>query len=208
MRARNVSLTARLQPWVEDAVATRRRVLTTVLFTDIVGSTSRAHELGDRGWADLLAAHHAMCRGLFDRFGGLEIDDAGDGFLAAFALASRALACARSLHLGVGELGLELRSGLHTGECELVGGRLRGICVHIGARIAALAEPGEVLVTATVIDVVQGVEVAFEDRGLHRLRGVPGERRLFGVRPSADRTATRALRSRSAVGVTRRPRTV
>lgn len=208
MHARDVSVTARPQPWVENAAATRRRVLTTVLFTDIVGSTRRAHELGDSGWADLLAAHHSMCRRLFDRFGGLEIDDAGDGFLAAFALASMALSCARSLHLGVVNLGLELRSGLHTGECELVGGRLRGIAVHIGARIAALAEPGEVLVTATVIDVIQGVEAAFEDRGLHRLRGVPGERRLFGVRPTAVPAAPRALRSRSAVGVTRRPQTL
>jgi class 3 adenylate cyclase len=189
-------------------VGNPQRVLTTVLFTDIVDSTRHLHELGDRAWGRLLSAHHALCRDLFERFDGLEIDDAGDGFLAAFSLATRALACARSLHAGAIELDLELRSGLHTGECELVDGRLRGIAVHVGARAASLARPGEVLVTSTVLDVVQGVSLSFEDRGVHRLRGLPGSRQLFAALPrTRPRHSIGASARRAAVGVSRRRQT-
>lgn len=206
MRADDVSMTVLGRPWSEDAAGRSRRVLTTILFTDIVDSTGRLQELGDRAWGRLLAAHHVLCRTLFERFGGLEIDDAGDGFFAAFPLATGAVTCARALHAAASELDLQLRSGVHTGECELVHGRLRGIAVHVGARTAALARPGEVLVTSTVYDLVQGSTLSFEERGLHRLRGLPGTRRLFVALPMRNAHAlTGAPGRRAAVGVSRRP---
>ncbi len=165
-------------------LAGSRRILTTVLVTDIVDSTGRLMEVGDRSWAQVLSVHHARFRDLLGRFDGREIDDAGDGFLAAFDLATKAVTCADALHRSVADLGLEVRSGLHTGECDLVDGRLRGVAVHVGARIAALAAPGEVLVSATVFDVVQGARLHFEDRGLRRLRGLSGARRVFAARLS------------------------
>jgi class 3 adenylate cyclase len=159
------------------------RVLATVLFTDIVGSTARAAEVGDRRWHDLLERHHAVVRRALGRFRGREVDTAGDGFLATFDGPARAIQCARAIVEGVGQLGLEVRAGLHTGECELAGDRVRGIAVHIGARVASLARPGEVLVSSTVKDLVAGSGIRFEERGERELKGVPGRWRLFAARP-------------------------
>jgi len=158
------------------------RVLATVLFTDLVGSTQRVVQLGDRGWRDLLEAHHAVVRQYLARFRGREIDTAGDGFLAAFDGPARAASAARAIVEAVGRLGLEVRAGLHTGECEIIGEKLGGIAVHIGARVASLASPGEVLVSSTVKDLVAGSDLRFEDRGVHVLKGVPGEWRLYAVK--------------------------
>jgi pimeloyl-ACP methyl ester carboxylesterase len=157
------------------------RVLATVLFTDIVGSTDRATELGDRRWRELLDQHHSLVRRQLERFDGREVDTAGDGFLATFDGPARAIRCADSLRVGVRALGLEIRAGLHTGECEVVGDGVRGIAVHTGARVAALAGTGEVLVSSTVKDLVAGSGIEFEDRGTHKLKGVPGEWRLYAV---------------------------
>ena len=157
------------------------RVLATVLFTDIVDATRRAAELGDRRWRDLLDAHHAVVREQLTKFRGREIDTAGDGFLAAFDGPARAVRAACSISDGVRPLGLDVRAGLHTGECEVMGPKLGGIAVHIGARVAALGRPGEVLVSSTVRDLVAGSGLRFEDRGTHALKGVPGEWHLFAV---------------------------
>ena len=158
------------------------RVLATVLFTDIVGSTQKAVELGDRRWRQLLAGHDATVRRQLERFRGHEVDTAGDGFFATFDGPARAVRCATAIRDGVGALGLEIRAGVHTGECELDGDKVRGIAVHTGARVAALAQPGEVLVSATVRDLVSGSGIEFEDRGEHTLKGV-GERRIYAVVP-------------------------
>ena len=157
------------------------RVLTTILFTDIVGSTEMAAELGDRRWRELLEGHHARVRALLDSYRGREVDTAGDGFLATFDGPARAIRCAGAIVDSVHELGIQVRAGLHTGECELVEDKVRGIAVHVGARVAALAEPGEVLVSSTVKDLVAGSGLRFEDRGVHALRGVPGEWRVFAA---------------------------
>ncbi len=156
-------------------------VLATILFTDIVGSTARAAELGDRAWADLVRRHHVAVRAQLDRFRGRELDTAGDGFFAAFDGPIRAIRCAGAIDLSVRDLGLEVRAGLHTGECEVVGEKLAGIAVNIGARVASRAQPGEVLVSSTVKDLVAGSGLVFEDRGEHELKGIPGEWRLFAV---------------------------
>jgi pimeloyl-ACP methyl ester carboxylesterase len=155
------------------------RVLATVLFTDIVGSTERAVQVGDRRWRDLLEEHNVVVRRALTRFRGREVDTAGDGFLATFDGPARAIRSARAIVDEVRGLGLEVRAGLHTGECELVGDDVRGIAVHIGARVAALAGPGEVLVTRTVRDLVAGSGIEFEDRGAHNLKGVPDDWQLF-----------------------------
>jgi class 3 adenylate cyclase len=160
------------------------RVLATVLFTDIVGSSQRAAELGDRAWRELLGGHHAVVRRQLERFQGREVDTAGDGFLATFDGPARAVRCGYAIREEVGELGLEVRAGLHTGEVELADGKVTGIAVHTGARVAALAAPGEVLVSSTVKDLVAGSGIEFEDRGTHELRGVPGEWRLYAVENS------------------------
>ena len=157
------------------------RMLATVLFTDIVGSTEKMAELGDRGWRELLDGHHAAVRRQLSRFRGIEMDTAGDGFFARFDGPARAIHCAQAITDDVRELGIELRAGLHTGECELADGKVAGIAVSIGARIASAAEPGEVLVSSTVKDLVAGSGLAFEDRGTHELKGVPGEWRLYAV---------------------------
>jgi pimeloyl-ACP methyl ester carboxylesterase len=157
------------------------RVLATVLFTDIVGSTERATELGDRRWRELLDAHHAAVRRQLERFRGSEIDTAGDGFLASFDGPARAIRCAEAAVESVRGIGLDIRAGVHTGECELHGGKLAGIAVHIGARVAGQAGPGEVLVSSTVRDLVAGSGLEFEDRGSASLKGVPGEWRLYAV---------------------------
>ena len=157
------------------------RVLVTLLFTDIVGSTARAAEMGDRAWMKLVEAHHATVRELFTRFDGREVDCAGDGFFATFETASGAIGCGDAITASVRRLGLEVRAGLHTGECERLGERIRGIAVHTAARLVRLAQPGEVLVTATVRDVVAGSGIRFKDRGARTLNGVPGLWRLYAV---------------------------
>ena len=153
-------------------------MLATVLFTDIVGSTKNAAALGDRRWRDLLAGHNGVVRCELARFRGREIKTAGDGFFAAFDGPARAVRCACAVSQGMQSLGLEVRAGLHTGECEIMGDDMGGIAVHIGARIAALAAPGEVLVSSTVKDLVAGSGLSFRDHGA-ALLGVPGEWRLF-----------------------------
>ncbi|MEK7715638.1 MAG: adenylate/guanylate cyclase domain-containing protein, partial [candidate division NC10 bacterium] len=157
------------------------RVLATVMFTDIVDATRKAAELGDRPWRDLLDAHHTVVREQLAKFRGREIDTAGDGFLAAFDGPARAVRAACTIAGDVKRLGLEIRAGLHTGECEVMGPKLGGIAVHIGARVAALGHAGEVLVSSTVRDLVAGSGLRFEDRGTHTLKGVPGEWHLFAV---------------------------
>jgi len=157
------------------------RRLATVLFTDIVGATQKAAELGDRGWRELVAAHHARIRSELARFRGQELDTAGDGFFASFDGPARAIRCACAITESVRELGIEVRAGLHTGECELIDGKVGGIAVHIGARVAAEAQPGEVLVSSTVKDLVAGSGIAFRERGVAELKGVPGEWKLFAV---------------------------
>ena len=141
------------------------RVVATVMFTDVAGSTERAHELGDRAWADLLEVHNVRVRAELRRYGGREIDTAGDGFLASFDSPASAITCARAVHGSVREIGIDLRIGLHTGECEVVGDRLRGIAVHTGARIVSEAGAGEILVSQTVKDLAAGSGIVFEDRG-------------------------------------------
>lgn len=157
------------------------RVLATVMFVDIVGSTERASELGDRRWRGVLDGYHAMVRRELVRFRGREIDTAGDGFLATFDGPARAVRCGGAIVGAVRALGIEVRIGLHTGECEVMGGSVGGIAVHIGARVASHAGAGEVLVSSTVKDLVAGSGILFEDRGVHGLKGVPGEWRLFAV---------------------------
>jgi pimeloyl-ACP methyl ester carboxylesterase len=158
------------------------RVLATVLFTDIVGSTSKAAELGDRGWRELLEGHHERVRRELIQYRGREVDTAGDGFLASFDGPARAIRCACAIVDSVRQLGVDLRAGLHTGECEVLDGKVGGIAVHIGARVAAEAAAGEVLVSSTVKDLVAGSGIEFLERGTAELRGVPDEWRLFAVR--------------------------
>jgi class 3 adenylate cyclase len=157
------------------------RVLATVLFTDIVGSTEHAARLGDRAWRDVLDRHHAIVRELLDRFRGLEIKTLGDGFVATFDRPAAAVRCAQEIVEQVDALGLSVRCGLHTGECELLDADVGGIAVHISARVNALARGAEVLVSSTVKDLVVGSDLDFDDRGTHELRGVPGEWRLYAV---------------------------
>jgi class 3 adenylate cyclase len=157
------------------------RVLATVLFTDIVGSTSTLADVGDRRWRELLEQHHALVRRQLVRFSGREIDTAGDGFFAAFDGPARAIRCAAAITEAVRGMGLEVRAGLHTGECEVLDGKVGGIAVHIGARVAAEAASGEVLVSSTVKDLVAGSGIAFEDRGVRELKGVPGAWHLYSV---------------------------
>jgi len=157
------------------------RALATILFTDIVGSTARAADVGDRGWRELLEAHHALIRQQLVRYRGRELDTAGDGFFASFDGPARAIRCASSIAAQVRRLGIEIRAGLHTGECEVLEGKVAGIAVSIGARVAAQARPGEVLVSQTVKDLVAGSGIEFDERGIAELKGVPGEWRLYAV---------------------------
>jgi class 3 adenylate cyclase len=158
------------------------RVVATVLFTDIVGSTDRARALGDRAWGDLLEQHHVLVRRELERFRGHEVDTAGDGFFATFDGPARAIRCASAIVESLGRAGLEIRAGLHTGEVELAGQGVRGIAVHTGARVASLAGTAEVVVSQTVRDLVAGSGIEFEDRGTHSLKGIPGEWQLYAVR--------------------------
>jgi class 3 adenylate cyclase len=174
----------------------QRRVLVTLLFTDLVGSTRLAATLGDRRWTLLLKAHHARVRDLLDRWDGCEVDDAGDGFFATFDAATPAVRCASAVSASLAELGLKARAGLHTGECVRDDGKVRGVAVHAGARVVRHAGAGEVLVTRTVRDVVAGSDLEFEDRGSHALRGLPGQWQLYAVLagngvPAADQNGHR-----------------
>jgi pimeloyl-ACP methyl ester carboxylesterase/class 3 adenylate cyclase len=157
------------------------RKLATILFTDVAGSTRRAFELGDRRWRELLERHHAAVRLQLARYRGVELDTAGDGFFASFDGPARAIRCASAIRSAVHDLGIEVRAGLHTGECELIDRKVGGVAVHIGARVAAQAGPGEVLVSQTVKDLVAGSGLEFEDRGLTELRDVPGEWRVYAL---------------------------
>jgi class 3 adenylate cyclase len=156
-------------------------VLATVLFTDLVGSTERAAALGDRAWRDLLTRHHEDVRRELARFRGEEVDSAGDGFFCRFDGPARAIACARTIVTGARERDLDVRAGIHTGECQVVGEKLAGISVVTGARVSALAGPGEVLISQTVKDLVAGSGFDFSDRGEHELKGVPGSWRVYAV---------------------------
>ena len=160
----------------------QERVLATVLFTDIVGATQQAAELGDARWRRLLSDHHALVRRHLSRFRGRELDTAGDGFFASFDGPARAIRCACAITESVQELGLEVRAGLHTGECELIEGKVGGIAVHIGARVAAEARPGEVVVSSTVKDLVAGSNIEFVARGPAELKGIPGAWQLFAIK--------------------------
>jgi class 3 adenylate cyclase len=176
---------AQMIPFLQEAAGRMApepdKVLATILFSDIVGSTARAAELGDRQWRQLLAEHHARVRRQLARFRGVELDTAGDGFFARFDGPARAIRCAVAIRDAVRDLGLEVRLGLHTGECEALDGKVAGIAVSIGARVSALAAGGEVLVSQTVKDLVAGSGITFEDRGVQQLKGVPGEWRLYSV---------------------------
>jgi pimeloyl-ACP methyl ester carboxylesterase len=157
------------------------RVLATVLFTDVVGSTETANRVGDRAWRSLLDRHHQVIRRELERWRGREIDTAGDGFLATFDGPARGIRCAVAATEGVRDLGLQIRAGLHTGEVEIADGNVRGIAVHIGSRVSGLAAPGEVLVSRTVADLVAGSGIALAERGEHALKGVPGRWLVYAV---------------------------
>jgi class 3 adenylate cyclase len=162
------------------------RVLATVLFTDIVGSTERVTQVGDQRWRELLEEHHRLVRRDLERYRGREIDTAGDGFLSTFDGPARAIRCASAIGDSVRSLGLEIRAGLHTGECELLENRIAGIAVHTAARIVALAGPGEILVSSTVKDLVAGSGIEFAEHGEHELRGVPGKWQLYAASPGSS----------------------
>jgi class 3 adenylate cyclase len=157
------------------------RFLVTVLFTDIANSATKAASLGDRGWREVVERHHATIRALLARFKGVEVDTAGDGFFATFEGPARAVRCAQAISEAVRPIGIEIRVGIHTGECELIGGKAGGLAVVIGARIGAMASPSEVLVSQTVKDLVAGSGLVFEDRGEHVLKGVPGRWRVYAA---------------------------
>ncbi|HQR54317.1 MAG TPA: BTAD domain-containing putative transcriptional regulator [Burkholderiales bacterium] len=157
------------------------REIRTVLFTDIVGSTECAAKIGDRAWQELLARHHQLVREVIERFDGCEIDTAGDGFFVTFESPGRAVACGCEIIKSVAGLGVTLRAGVHTGECELLAGRVTGIAVHVGARVSALSAPGALMASSIVKDLMAGSGIEFRDRGAQTLRGVPGEWRLFEV---------------------------
>jgi class 3 adenylate cyclase len=167
-------------------VSDEDRVLATVLFTDIVGSTERANELGDRVWRQLLESFYTIARREVIRYRGREVDTAGDGFFAAFDGPARAIRCACAMRDAVSSLDISIRAGLHTGECERIGDKVGGIAVHTGARVAGQAQPNEVLVSSTVKDLVAGSGLQFQERGVHSLKGLPGEWRLFAAVQTAS----------------------
>ena len=177
------SIAVEIEAFVTGTKAARgsNRVLATVLFTDIAGSTERAATLGDRAWADLLNRHHEIMRASIVRFRGREVDTAGDGFFATFDGPARAIRAALAAQAGMAEFGVQIRAGVHTGEVELDQDHVRGLAVHIGARIGALAAADEVLVSGTVRDLSVGSDLLFDDRGVHALKGIPGEWPIFAV---------------------------
>jgi class 3 adenylate cyclase len=178
------SVLSEIERYVKGVRAEERaldRVLATVLFTDIVGSTEKAAQLGDSAWRELLEQHHTTVRRILARYRGTEVDTAGDGFFATFDGPARAIRCAQAIREAVARLGLTVRAGLHTGECEMIAGKAGGIAVNIGARIGALAAPSEVLVSRTVKDLVAGSGLSFEDAGKHQLKGLPESWRLYRV---------------------------
>jgi class 3 adenylate cyclase len=180
-------IAAEIEEFLTGARGTREpdRVLATVLFTDIVGSTERAAELGDRAWRELLQRHDAIVRDELERFGGREVKHTGDGFLATFDGPARAIRCACAIRSHLLEAGIQIRAGLHTGECELAGGDIAGMAVHIAARVMSASGDGEILVSSTVKDLVVGSGIGFEERGTHALKGAPGEWALFSVAQDA-----------------------
>ena len=165
---------------VRDEEAELSRVLATVLFTDIVGSTTKAIELGHSGWKTLLEQHHSIVRGLLGRYRGTEVDTAGDGFFATFDGPARAIRCAQAIVNAVHGLGIEVRAGVHTGEVETIDDKVGGVAVAIGSRVSSIAGPSEALVSQTVKDLVAGSGLTFEDAGEHELKGVPDRWRLSG----------------------------
>jgi class 3 adenylate cyclase len=167
---------------IRDEEAEFDRVLGTVLFTDLVGSTEQAAALGDRAWRELVERHHTVIRGLLARYRGTEVDTAGDGFFATFDGPARAVRCGRAIIDAVLPLGIDVRAGVHTGEIETINGKAGGIAVNIGARVAASAAPRELLVSSTVKDLTAGSGLVFEDAGQHELKGIPEPWRLFRVR--------------------------
>jgi class 3 adenylate cyclase len=186
--------------WEADETPEPDRVLATVLFTDIVGASERAASLGDRAWRELLERHHELVRRQLVRFRGREVDTAGDGFFASFDGPARAIRCACAIVESMPELGLEVRAGLHTGECELMDGKVAGIAVHTGARIAANAQPGEVLVSSTVKDIVAGSGLAFQDRCNRELKRIPGNwRGCPGRRGTSAAVSVKVMRWRSVL---------
>jgi class 3 adenylate cyclase len=156
-------------------------ILATLLFTDVVGSTRVAEEMGDRRWRELLARHHRLIRTELKRFGGRELDTAGDGFFATFHTPASAIRCACAVSDAVRTLGIEVRTGVHIGECEVLDGKVSGVNVHVAVRTMALAEAGDVLVTGSLKDLVRGAEFGYADRGVHQLKGVDGDWHLFEV---------------------------
>ena len=161
------------------------RILTTMLMTDITGSTDRAAQIGDAAWDQLLDRHNELVREVIEQYRGQEIDTTGDGFLIMFDGAARALQAAADIRAAVGGIGLEIHAGIHTGEVELVPGNIRGLAVHETARIMALAGPGEILVSSTTKELVSAPDVQFEDRGRHVLKGVPGKRQIYAAEVEA-----------------------
>ncbi len=163
------------------AVPAPDRILITVMFTDIVDSTKMAAQIGDEKWRSLLKRHNEIVRTQLEHFRGKEVDQIGDGFMASFDGPARAIRCATAICQAMPDIGLQVRTGVHSGECEVIGDDLGGIAVHIGARIGAIARPGEVLVSSTVRDAVTGSDIQFESRGAHELKGVPDQWRLFSA---------------------------
>jgi class 3 adenylate cyclase len=170
-----------IRTWGAPLLASGERILTTVLFTDIVGSTDVAARLGDGRWRTLLATHNDQVRRALERFSGVEIKTTGDGFLARFDAPVRALGCARAIRRDAAALDLQIRAAVHTGEVEVVGDDIRGVAVHLASRILALAGPGDILTSSTTRDLVDGSGLAFEDRGRHELRGISGSREVLAL---------------------------
>ena len=170
-----------IRTWGAPLLATGERILTTVLFTDIVGSTDVAARLGDGPWRTLLATHNDDVRRALDRFAGLEIKTTGDGFLARFDAPARALRCAMAIREAAKRLDLEVRAAAHTGEVEVVGDDIRGVAVHLASRMLSVAVPGDILASATTRDLVDGAGLAFEDRGRHEFKGISGGREVFAL---------------------------
>ena len=172
---------AGMRSFARPSVGTGERILSTILFTDIVDSTAMAVRLGDAKWRELLSHHNELGRYELDRFRGREIDTTGDGFLALFDGAERAVRAAAGICRAAGDLGIQIRAGVHTGEVELVPGNVRGVAVHMAARVMALAGPSEVLVSGTTHDLLAGSDLFFEDRGLHELKGITGARQVYAL---------------------------